>query len=133
LNHASPRRSKLFQTGSYVVETDEDLLEGLSMPAYRRTATYIVLPGPAGSSIASETFTIAPQELHDALSLDLEAALTKSARADAPELTLDDLLTDHLVHTTISSTPLALGEFKELMRELIAKRPDELASVVCGI
>ena len=30
--------------GSYVVETDEELIEGLSFPAYRRVATTIFLP-----------------------------------------------------------------------------------------
>jgi hypothetical protein len=67
--------------GSYTVETDEELLEGLSFPAYRRTATYIVLPGPSRSMIRAEIVRVDPFEL--------EAALDKVAPIDGAELTLD--------------------------------------------
>jgi hypothetical protein len=56
--------------GSYRVATDEELIEGLSFPAYRRVATMVFVPGPNGSSV--EMVTIDPAELqaahdHDAL------------------------------------------------------------------
>ena len=111
--------------GSYMVETDEELMEGLSLPVYRRTATYIVLPGRPGSVIASETLGIAPQELQAALSSALEAATTRPAGAPRTELTLDDLLAERTVQTAISSTPFTLAGFKTWMRDLIDRRPDE--------
>ncbi len=49
--------------GRYVVETDEELLEGLSFPAYRRVATYLTLPRRAGGVISSEMIRIDPVEL----------------------------------------------------------------------
>jgi hypothetical protein len=50
--------------GSYQVLTDEERIEGLSFPVYRRVSTMILVPGTAPSSI--EMVTIDP--------LDLEAA-----------------------------------------------------------
>jgi hypothetical protein len=35
--------------GSYRVVTDEELIEGLSFPAYRRVSTMIFVPGQASS------------------------------------------------------------------------------------
>jgi hypothetical protein len=37
--------------GTYVVETDEELIHELSFPAYRRIATLLLLPSHAGSAI----------------------------------------------------------------------------------
>jgi len=50
--------------GSYRVVTDEELIEGLSFPAYRRVATMMFVPGPNGSSL--EMVTIDPLELQGA-------------------------------------------------------------------
>jgi len=36
--------------GTYTVETDEELIEGLSFPAYRRVATVMLLPSGAGGT-----------------------------------------------------------------------------------
>jgi hypothetical protein len=50
--------------GSYRVVTDEELIEGLSFPAYRRVATMMFVPGRNGSSL--EMLTIDPAELQAA-------------------------------------------------------------------
>lgn len=50
--------------GSYRVVTDEELIEGLSFPAYRRVATMMFVPGPNGTSL--EMLTIDPAELQAA-------------------------------------------------------------------
>jgi hypothetical protein len=50
--------------GSYRVVTDEELIEGLSFPAYRRVATMMFVPGSNGSSL--EMLTIDPAELQTA-------------------------------------------------------------------
>ena len=52
------------QPGSYRVVTDEELIEGLSFPAYRRVATMMFVPGPNGLSL--EMVTIDPAELQAA-------------------------------------------------------------------
>ena len=54
----------LLPPGSYRVVTDEELIEGLSFPAYRRIATMMFVPGLSGSSL--EMVTIDPTELQAA-------------------------------------------------------------------
>ena len=53
-----------------MVETDEELVEGLSFPAYRRTQTRIFLPGHPGSMASDEVVVIDPVELEAALQED---------------------------------------------------------------
>ena len=54
--------------GSYRVVTDQELIEGVSFPAYRRVATMIFVPGAQGRSI--EMVTIDPIDLRAALDQD---------------------------------------------------------------
>jgi hypothetical protein len=50
--------------GDYRVITDEELIEELSFPVYRRVSTMIFVPGQSTSSV--EMVTIDPQELEAA-------------------------------------------------------------------
>ncbi|SMH38033.1 hypothetical protein [Azospirillum agricola] len=52
--------------GTYTVETDEELIEGLSFPVYRRVATVILLPAPVGGPVRFQAATIDPVELEQA-------------------------------------------------------------------
>jgi hypothetical protein len=52
--------------GSYLVVTDEELIEGLSFPVYRRVATMIHVPTRAASGAAIEMVTIDPRDLEAA-------------------------------------------------------------------
>jgi len=56
--------------GKYTVETDEGLLEGTSVPAYRRIATLIRLPGRPGSAVLESVVNIDSAELSAALERD---------------------------------------------------------------
>ena len=58
--------------GSYVVETDEELLEAVSFPAYRRLSTLIQLRPQPGNPRIVETVAIDPGELDEALARDAE-------------------------------------------------------------
>lgn len=49
--------------GSYTIETDEELIEGLSFPAYRRLASTIFVPTHPGGSVSGEILPIEPAEL----------------------------------------------------------------------
>lgn len=61
-----PRRQP---AGTYLVETEEELLEGLSFPAYRRVATTITLQSaPAGSLV--QALNVDPGELARAHDVD---------------------------------------------------------------
>ncbi|WP_246337246.1 hypothetical protein [Azospirillum oleiclasticum] len=53
--------------GTYVVETDEELIESLSFPVYRRTATWIRLPRHPGSPGLAQTALVDPDELDEAV------------------------------------------------------------------
>lgn len=56
--------------GSYIVETDEELIEGLSFSAYHRTSTRIHLPANSARPGITETVTVDPAELEAALKED---------------------------------------------------------------
>jgi hypothetical protein len=49
--------------GMYAVETDDELLEGLSFPAYRRVATTIFVPLRPGDLVSGQVVTIDPLQL----------------------------------------------------------------------
>lgn len=53
--------------GTYTVETDEELIEELSFPVYRRTATVMLLPSPSGGAGSGQVVNIDPLELEAAL------------------------------------------------------------------
>jgi hypothetical protein len=57
----------LLPPGAYEVITDEEMIEGLSFPAYRRVATMIMVP--AGGS-AMEMVSIGSVDLSDAQRID---------------------------------------------------------------
>ena len=49
--------------GTYTVEIDEDLIEGLSFLAYRRVATTIYLPLRYGGASSVQAVRVNPREL----------------------------------------------------------------------
>ena len=63
---------EVLPAGTYNVETDEELLEGMSFPAYRRISTLIHLRAKPGHAGRTETVTIDPNELDAALKRDQE-------------------------------------------------------------
>jgi hypothetical protein len=67
--------------GTYTVETDEELLQTLSLPAYKRISTLIRLPARPRSTMVTQIVEINP--------LELAAALAKDAQPDEtiPQLT----------------------------------------------
>ncbi len=67
--------------GSYEVITDEELIEGLSFPVYRRIATMMLVPGQLGRSV--EMVTIDPLELAAALDRDTSPDGTSARAAKA--------------------------------------------------
>jgi hypothetical protein len=52
--------------GNYRVTTDEELIESLSFPVYRRIATMIFVPGQGRRASSVEMFTIDPADLQAA-------------------------------------------------------------------
>jgi hypothetical protein len=64
---------RLLPPGHYVVVTDEDLVEGLSFPVYRRVSTAMMVPAQNRPS-SVEMLTIDPR--------DLDAAQERDAATD---------------------------------------------------
>src|SRR5687768_15512176 len=53
--------------GTYYIEIDEERIEGLSFPAYRRIQTWIHLHPKTGNPSLTQTMKIDPEELQAAL------------------------------------------------------------------
>lgn len=60
--------------GSYEVLTDEELIEGLSFPVYRRVATFILVPGTDSAANTVEMLAAEPSELEVARTRGPDAA-----------------------------------------------------------
>jgi hypothetical protein len=102
--------------GTYTVETSEEMLEGLSFPAWRRTATVILLRPQAGAVGLGYDLEIDPVELEaveDSDALNLPDAVV--------ETTLGDLLADGVLQQAVHSAGLSPARFKTLLRELTAR------------
>lgn len=65
---------ELQPAGTYTVETDEELLPGVSFPAWRRVATMILLPSRPGRAVREQVANIDPLELQAALEEDARQA-----------------------------------------------------------
>jgi hypothetical protein len=56
--------------GSYVVDTEEELLQGLSFPAWRRVHTSLQVPQRPGSWVTHQDVTVDPAIMDAALMAD---------------------------------------------------------------
>ena len=71
---------RLLPSGAYEVITDEEMIEGLSFPSYRRVATMIMVPAapPRGSTM--EMISIGSVNLADAQRIDASASHASPSR-----------------------------------------------------
>lgn len=67
--------SKALPAGDYEVVTDEELIEGLSFPVYRRVATMMMVPTKTG---ATEMLTVDPLKLAELKERDRLRAVCKA-------------------------------------------------------
>lgn len=70
--------------GTYHVETDEELLEGVSFPVYRRVLTVIHLHAEPGRTGVSRSLTVDPNELEAALERDAAEQEPQPGRRSGP-------------------------------------------------
>lgn len=73
---------EVLPAGAYILETDEELLEGISFPAYRRILTLMHLHAEPGHPGVERLLTIDPKELDEALERD-QAQAPAEMPADA--------------------------------------------------
>jgi hypothetical protein len=75
---------RILPAGDYRVVTDEELIEELSFPVYRRVATMIFLPGSGRQASSVEMVTIDPRDLEAAQDRDRAMDRPAPANADRP-------------------------------------------------
>jgi hypothetical protein len=66
---------RLLSPGGYEVMTDEESIEGLSFPAFRRVATMIMVPGAPPHQTSTEMISISSVELSNAQRIDASTPL----------------------------------------------------------
>jgi citrate lyase beta subunit len=76
-----------FPAGDYSIETDEELVDGVSFPVYRRTATMMQLIADPLRPGVTETAVIDPRQLEAALEAD--AAQAPKAEQETASALLD--------------------------------------------
>ncbi|QWG11432.1 hypothetical protein KMZ29_17025 [Bradyrhizobium sediminis] len=64
---------RLLSPGAYEIVTDEEMIEGLSFPSFRRVATMITVPGVAPRKSSMEMIAIGSVDLLDAQRNDASA------------------------------------------------------------
>lgn len=77
---------EVLPAGAYSIETDEELLAGISFPAYRRILTLMHLHAEPGRPGVERLLTIDPKELDEALERD-QAPAEMPADAAAAQTT----------------------------------------------
>ena len=76
---------RILGAGDYRVVTDEELIEDLSFPVYRRVATMIFVPADIQNPSMVEMVTIDPRDLQEAQ--DRDAATKPASVQTEPEKT----------------------------------------------
>lgn len=93
--------------GVYRVETDEELLEGVSFPAYRRTLTMIHLHASPGHPGRTQMLDINPKDLEAALERDNKSSAPAEVRPGNREPNLQNLMADPIFHSVMRSDGLS--------------------------
>ena len=64
---------RLLSPGAYEIITDEEMIEGLSFPCFRRVATMIMVPGAPPRHSSVEMISISSVDLSNAQRIDASA------------------------------------------------------------
>ena len=72
---------RVLPAGDYKVTTDEELIQELSFPVYRRVATMIFVPAESHQASSVEMVAIDPRDLQEARDRDAAAQPNPAARA----------------------------------------------------
>src|SRR4029077_666293 len=67
--------------GDYEVVTDDELIEGLSFPVYRRVSTAIIVPAQSHQASSAEMVAIDPRDLQSAQDRDASAPQPPAAKS----------------------------------------------------
>jgi hypothetical protein len=75
---------RILPAGEYRVVTDEELIEELSFPVYRRISTMIFVPGLGRQGSSLEMVTIDPRDLEAVQSQDSATNQLPAGKANGP-------------------------------------------------
>jgi hypothetical protein len=75
---------RILPPGSYEVVTDEELIDGLSFPVYRRVSTAMMVPALSHQASAVEMQIINPRDLEAALERDAATNGLPEVKATLP-------------------------------------------------
>lgn len=75
---------RILPAGAYQVVTDEELIDGLSFPVYRRVSTTIQVPAESRPASSVEVVAIDPQDLKAAQERDTAQHRACAANTDRP-------------------------------------------------
>jgi hypothetical protein len=75
---------RVLPPGDYRVVTDEELIEGLSFPVYRRLSTMIFVPAQSHHTSSVEMVTIDPRDLQAAQGMDQAMHAMPAAETNQP-------------------------------------------------
>lgn len=101
--------------GTYTVETNEELLEDVSFPVWRRTTTVILLRPQAGAVSPRQDLEIDPSELDAAQKND------DAIQPGIVDASLGELLEDAVLQQAVRSAGLTPAGFRTLLRDLAAR------------
>ena len=110
--------------GVYRVETDEELLEGVSFPAYRRTLTMIHLHASPGHPGRTQMLDINPKDLEAALEREKESSVPVEVQSPGLEPCLEDLMADPIFHSVMRSDGLS----QAVVWDAIKRARDQVAA-----
>jgi hypothetical protein len=65
---------RLLPPGAYEVITDDEMIEGLSFPSFRRVATMMMVPGTPPHRSSTEMVSISSIDLSDAQRIDASSS-----------------------------------------------------------
>lgn len=97
---------EVLPAGDYSVETEEELVEGISYAAYRRTATVLHLHAKSGPSHLAQAMTIDPEELDAALARDRVTAEAPASGATPRQEEIDFRALDRADDEGMTARPL---------------------------
>jgi len=80
--------------GDYEVVTDEELIEKLSFPVYRRVSTLIMLPAQAHGPSSIEMVSVSPGDLAAALKRDRAMSTDDKRRVSSNKAAANDEIAD---------------------------------------
>ena len=101
--------------GSYTVETDEELIQTLSFPAYRSTGTWFRLPAQGRITTSTHAVGLTPAELGAALAKDALASANVPA-----EPCVDRLSADRVRVRPVRSAAAMMGALNQGLLRLTA-------------